>query len=247
MSPPRINPGPVGGARRFAAAGKPAAATEPQLRARTGKPTRTLGSETAPTRGKPLAGHSVPSPRPHDVITEATSPSGPDLLQPRTEVRAHPAGQVAESSGALQGFEHRGVRSHPKAGTRLLELGCLSELQRRGIGSVWTFTNPPSTLPDRPRRAGQTAHGVFPTPPCPSPERTQHDRLSETYPLPWSLLLGAARVRRPVRRPFAPQGSPRELFGPFSTSSQGDKPARGSTPAGFRLRRWSDLDGLLPP
>ncbi len=41
-------------------------------------------------------------------------------------------------------------------------------------------------------------------------------------------------------------GSPYEVLGPFSTSSREDPPTRVSTPAAFRLRRWSGLDGLLP-
>ena len=49
-----------------------------------------------------------------------------------------------------------------------------------------------------------------------------------------------------VRRPAPCKGSPHELLGPFSTSRREDSPARGSRPTVVRLRRWSDLGGLLP-
>jgi hypothetical protein len=42
-------------------------------------------------------------------------------------------------------------------------------------------------------------------------------------------------------------GSLLAVCGTFSTSSRGDPPTRGSRPASFRLRRFCDLDGLLPP
>jgi len=54
------------------------------------------------------------------------------------------------------------------------------------------------------------------------------------------------RLQTTTRRPSFLRDSPHELFAPFSTSSRAGLPARVSTPASFRLHRWSGLDGLLP-
>jgi len=54
------------------------------------------------------------------------------------------------------------------------------------------------------------------------------------------------RLRTSTRRSLFLRDSPHELFAPFSTSSRAGLPARVSTPASFRLHRWSGLDGLLP-
>jgi hypothetical protein len=54
------------------------------------------------------------------------------------------------------------------------------------------------------------------------------------------------RLRTQTRRSSFSRNSPHELFAPFSTSSRAGLPARVSTPASFRLHRWSGLDGLLP-
>jgi hypothetical protein len=92
------------------------------------------------------------------------------------------------------------------------------------------------------------AHDVFPAPPWVGTiARTHHYHLSWTYPLPQRLLLVSCR-------PSVDRASSEDilraplmgLIGPYSTSSKRDLPTRVSTPAEFRLRRFCDLDGLLP-
>jgi len=125
----------------------------------------------------------------------------------------------------------------------LAELGCSSEHERVGTGSVglrrstyglgnrspWpmAFSRSRPRGPDKSGSRGIVSH-----------------ELALSLRVPAS---SAAELPRDGPKALShPPSSPHEVLGPFSTSNVEDSPTRASTPASFRLRRWFGLDGFLP-
>ena len=157
-----------------------------------------------------------------------------------TPTASHPGCGVQILSRGLRVIRVRGRKRQQ----RLMELGCPSEHQRRGTDSVWPSSTRLQPL-SPPRRAKLTL-GVFPRPP-----RSGPDGPNTSVSLGLTLSYGDSPFERSLSRASRSRPghgtSPHEVPGPYSTSRQGDPPARVSTPAVFRLRRWSGLGGLLPP
>jgi len=107
------------------------------------------------------------------------------------------------------------------------------------------FADPPSALEVVPKDHSLTP-GVFPHLPWPGPTPNPTQVSLLNLPSPSESSLYELPLLAPARRPRFQRGSPNELYAPFSTSSRAGPPTRASTPALFRLHRWSGLDGLLP-
>jgi len=149
----------------------------------------------------------------------------------------------------LQGIEHRGPSGHANVPARLSRswdvlqsisgtvanrLACPLHLQ------PWADPRPRSpTIPGSWRVPAAALTGSIAQPGTSVSHELTHshrDRPSEPPPLLTSSEDFAARA-----------GSLHAVLGAFSTSGRGGPPTRGSIPASFRLRRFSGLDGLLPP
>jgi len=153
------------------------------------------------------------------------------------------SGQKSEES--LQGFQAtEGSALTQSARLPLAELVRSSEYQRYGTGSVGLHRSTFSLCSIPKVRVGSwrlpatalvdTADAI--------PTRSS----LVNFPSPTEFSASELLRLLAARKPRIDKASPPEVSGPFSTSSRWDSPTRGSMPAVVRLRRFSDLDGLLP-
>jgi hypothetical protein len=166
--------------------------------------------------------------RPDDGAAEAAPPNGPDPshLHRGGGASGRPGCSVFVSPGSRAPGAFAPTRRRARD---FLELGCPSEHQRRGTGSVWpspTRLQPHPPDPEGPggrlvassrRRLGRGR------------KRTRHDRLSWTFPLPRSLRYGAAPLdHRPEDR--SPRQAPLMSFAAPSAHQAREIHLRGIPP-----------------
>jgi len=221
----------------------PASRQQPRPRA---SPTRQAGgaktpalSPTAENRG----GTGSQYPRPRDTTAEAIVLRGDPTLPRNAEAVRGRAGQ--ESEGLYRVLSTRGCCAHAKQRARA-SLGVGSSFRASAARYRLGWPSPIRLQPlhEHEVRAGSwrlpaaTLNGIT----IVNPARPSLMDL----PSPSESFTSEPPSAMSIRRPAPCKGSPHELLGPFSTSRREDSPARGSRPTVVRLRRWSDLGGLLP-